>query len=203
MARVKYQKARKDYPAAGIKKGDSYYYARIKTGPRSSREIRSLTPIRQSQLTTSDYLSQAYALQERFEDLSVGIAELAEELNGIAEEARSLGEEQNEKFNNMPDSLQQGDTGQLLEERAAAMEAWADSLENAAGSAEEKATEFEENQRLWTAYDEELAEYEAKITRVDNDESDDEEPEEPEEERMEEDDVVQEILGEVDQPEIG
>ena len=44
MARVTRRKAAKDYPDAGINKGDLYYYAKIKTGPRTSRTLRSIKP---------------------------------------------------------------------------------------------------------------------------------------------------------------
>jgi hypothetical protein len=191
MARVKHQKARKDYPGAGIKKGDMYYYTRIKTGPYSSREIRQLKPIRPSQMTTSDFLSQFYGLQERLQDYSGGIADLAGELNDIASEARSIGEEEQGKYDNMPEPLQQGDTGQMIEERAQAMEAWAESLESAAGTAEEKASEFEENQKLWDEYD--------TASEPDN-VSEDGEPEEPDEERMDEDALVEEVKEEIEEP---
>lgn len=193
MPRVKYQKAMKDYPSAGIKKGDKYYYVRVKTGPRSSREMRSLTPFRPSQLTTSDFLSQAYALQERFQDLC-SIESLEIDLQDIADEARQLGEEQQEKYDNMPDGLQQGDTGQLLEERANAMSEWADSLEQAVSSAAEKANEFKKNQEAWDEWDE----AEQKAAEEGRDFADDE----PEEERMDEAEVVEEVKAEVDEPEI-
>jgi hypothetical protein len=194
MARVKFQKAMKDYPAAGIKKGQRYYYVRIKTGPRSSREMRSLTPFKQSQLTTSEYLSAAYALTERFDELS-DLATLESELESLASDARELGEEQQAKFDNMPDSLQQGDTGQLIEERANAMSEWADNLDQAASTASEKLAEFEENQEAWTHYDNEMSEYDA-------DDEDADEPDEPGEERMDEMEVVEEVKSEAGTPDI-
>jgi hypothetical protein len=193
MARVKYQKARKDYPAAGIKKGDMYYYARIKTGPRSSREIRQLKPIRQSQLTTSDFMSQFYGLQERLSDYDGGIADLSGFLEELAADARNLAEEEQAKYDNMPEPFQQGDTGQLIEERAQAMEAWADSLESAASTAGDKASEYEENGKAWDEFDTDLENY-------DPDEEDAEEPEEPDEERMDEADLIQDVLGEIEEP---
>lgn len=196
MARVKHQKAAKDYPGAGIKKGDMYYYAKIKTGPRSSRQIRQLTPIRPSQLTSSDFLSQFYGLQERLADYKGGIADLAGELNEIAEEARSLGEAEQEKFDNMPEPLQGGDTGQMIEERAQAMEAWADSLEAAASTAEDKAGEFEKNEEAWSQYDAAMGDYDPNSDHPDGTEA----PEEPDDERMDENDVVQEAMDEIEEP---
>lgn len=46
----------------------------------------------------------------------------ANDLESLAEQVREFGEEQQGKFDNMPEGLQQGDTGQLLEERASNME---------------------------------------------------------------------------------
>jgi hypothetical protein len=193
MARVKYQKAAKDYPAAGIKKGQMYYYTRIKTSAYSSRQIRQLTPIRPSQMTTSAFLSQYYSLQERLQDFNGGIADLSDFLNGLAEDARSLGEEEQEKYDNMPESLQGGDTGQMIEERAQAMEAWAESLEAAASTAEEKASEFDDNDQVWSDYDAAMGDYDPETK---------EEPAEPEEERMNEADLIQEVLGEIEEPSV-
>ena len=42
MARQTQRRARKDYPDHGISKGDLYWYAAIKTGPRSRRQHDSL-----------------------------------------------------------------------------------------------------------------------------------------------------------------
>lgn len=124
MARVHHRRANKDYPEAGIQKGEMYYYAKIKTGPYSSRTIRQKAPIKPSQLTSSEYLSRLYELQEQMN----GLDDL-EAAREIAESLRELGEEQREKFDNMPEGLQQGDTGQMLEERAEACESAADEIE--------------------------------------------------------------------------
>lgn len=194
MARVKYQKAAKDYPASGIKKGDMYYYVRIKTGPRSSRQMRQLTPFKPSQLTTSDYLSQAYALQERFNDLT-DLTTLEEDLNGLAEEARDLGQEQQDKYDNMPEGLQQGGTGELLEQRAQAMESWADSLEQAASSANEKLPEYEDNQKAW-------AEYKEAAERENDEDGEDGVVAEPDDPELDLDELVEEIKSEVEEPDL-
>lgn len=124
MAKVEHRKARKDYPGAGISKGDMYYFAQIKTGPRSSRTIRQKDPIKRSQLTTSEYLSTLYGLCEQTDDTND-----LEDFRTIAEDLRELGQEQRDKFDNMPEGLQQGDTGQMLEERAEACESAADEIE--------------------------------------------------------------------------
>ena len=194
MPRVKYVKARKDYPSSGIKKGDHYYIVSLKTGPRSSKTMRSLKPFKQSQLTTSEFMSRMYELQERLEDFDGEIADLNSFLTDLAEEARELGQEQQEKFNNMPESLQMGDTGQLLEERGDAMEAWADSLDQAASTAEDKASEFEEAQKEWD-------EYNAQLAKFDEDETGAvEAPTEPDSPLPEEEELIQEVLDEIEEP---
>jgi hypothetical protein len=141
MARVHHRKARKDYPEKGIKKGDMYYFAQIKTGPRSSRTIRQLEPIKQSQLTSSDFLSQLYGIEEGFDEI-VHDESAVEALNDAATTLRDLGQEQQDKFDNMPDGLQQGDTGQMLEERANNCEQWADEIEQIASNLESAITEI-------------------------------------------------------------
>lgn len=144
MARVHHRKAAKDYPQFGIAKGDMHYYVKIKTGPRSSREMRSKTPFKRSQLTQSDYLSQLYD----WEDSKAEISDM-ESAQEFADTIRALGEEQDEKFNNMPEGLQQGDSGQMIEARR-------DACEAAAGEIEEIISEWEDAKSTWES---EIEEY--------------------------------------------
>lgn len=141
MARVHHRKARKDYPEKGIKKGDMYYFAQIKTGPRSSLTIRQLTPIKQSQLTSSDFLSQLYGLEEGMDEI-VHDESAVEALTDLAQSLRDLGQEQQDKFDNMPEGFQQGDTGQLLEERVSNCDQWADEIDTIANDLESKIAEI-------------------------------------------------------------
>lgn len=126
MARVKHVKARKDYPQYGIAAGEMYYYTKIKTGPYTSRTLRQKTPFKRSQLTQSEYLSQLYDWEDRKDEVSS-----IDDAQQLADDIRALGEEQREKFDNMPEGLQQGDSGQMLEARADACEAAADEIEDA------------------------------------------------------------------------
>jgi hypothetical protein len=137
MPRVHHRKARKDYPAAGIKRGDMYYTWKIKLA-RGGMLFRQLTPPRPSQLTNSPFTGPLNDLQD---DLRACTD--ADGLRGIAESVRELGEEQQEKFDNMPEGLQQGDTGQLLEERAQGCESWADAIEQAADSLQSELDEID------------------------------------------------------------
>jgi hypothetical protein len=172
MARVQLRKAAKAYPAQGIEKGDQYYFAQIKTGPRSSRIIRSKSPIPRSQLTTSDFLSQLYSIED---NSFVGI-DGPDGLREVAETIRELGQEQQEKYDNMSDGLQQGDTGVMIEERANGMESWADNIDSAADELETELTEFDE--QIETARSEK-AEYDNAMAEYDEDDPDSVEPDEP------------------------
>jgi len=131
MPRVKQVKAAKDYPQFGIKKGDVHYYTKMKTGPRSSRELRQKTPFKRSQLTNSAFLSALYD----WEDSKAEIGS-HEDVSALADAIREIGEEERGKFDNMPEGLQQGDTGQMLEQRA-------DACDEAASELEDIATEWE------------------------------------------------------------
>jgi chromosome segregation ATPase len=130
MPRVTFvKKARKAIPNAGIEVGDSYYWWAFRYGGKHV----SKTPPRPSQLTQSDYLSQAYSLQEQVEDIEPGdLDTAADTLREVADELRSLGEEQEEKRSNMPDQLQDGEIGEKLSARNEACEEIAGELESAA-----------------------------------------------------------------------
>ncbi len=128
MPRVHHGKVRKAYKAFGLKKGDEAYWWTLKTGPYSSRKVYSKTPPKASQLTTSEFLSRFYELEERIADLKADDG-LAAEVESIASDFRDLGNEQEEKKDNMPDSLQNGPTGEMLEERKNKCEEIADELE--------------------------------------------------------------------------
>lgn len=140
MPRVKQVKAAKDYPQFGIKKGDLHYYTKMKTGPRSSRELRQIKPFKRSQLTNSAFLGALYDWQDSKADVGSH-----EDVTALAERIREIGEEENSKLENMPDGLKEGDTGQLLQSRYDACEAAADELETIASDWE---TAFDEHEEL-------------------------------------------------------
>lgn len=156
MARPKQVTAAKDHPQFGIKKGDVHWYVKIKTGPRTSREMRQKTPFKRSQLTQSEFLSALYDWEDSKADVGSH-----EDVQGLADTIREIGENERSKFDNMPEGLQQGDTGQLLEQRADACETAASELEEIASEWE---TALEEHTGLmseWETYQDELASYEA------------------------------------------
>lgn len=132
MPRVTYHKARRDYPESGIVKGDMYYNARIKTGPASGYTIRSKEPIPASRLTRSSFKSAWLGAQEEWERSDMG----ADAIRAAAETIREVGQEAQGSFDNMPEGLQQGDTGQMLENRASEAERIADDLDSLADDLE-------------------------------------------------------------------
>lgn len=137
MPKVRTVKAAKDYPNLGIAKGDMCYVWKVRTSNAGGREFRSKTYPRPSQLNFG-FTGQLGDIEQDMEN-----AEDLEALRGFAETLRELGEEQQEKFNNMPEGLQQGDTGQLLEERANGLSEWADAIEEACDEAQSKIDEID------------------------------------------------------------
>jgi hypothetical protein len=90
--------------------------------------------------------------------LDMGNCSDIEELRGFIDTIRELGEEQGEKFDNMPEGLQQGDTGQLLEERRDGCESWAGEIESACDAYDERVTEIDNMTIEELDLDEETAE---------------------------------------------
>lgn len=127
MARPVQRKANKDYPQNGIKKGDTYWYVKLKL-QRGGIVKRSLTPFKRSQLTTSEFQSALYD----WEDEKDGLGDM-DNAQSLADTIREIGEEQQGKFDNMPEGLQQGDTGQMIEQRAQACEQAASDIEEIIG----------------------------------------------------------------------
>jgi uncharacterized protein YukE len=194
VARIQERKAAKDYPANGIKKGDKYFYVKIKTGPYSSRTIRSLKCPKRYELTTSDFYSTLW----RIEDEGFDGVEDGGSLRDVAEEVRELGGEQQEKFDNMPDGLQQGDTGQLVEERANQCEEWADAIEQAAQALEEALEQLDASAQAWIDYNKAVAEFEEAGGEGDEpDEPDASLPDNIEGTSLTDDDAVQEARNEI------
>lgn len=123
MARAQQRTARKDYPDDGIRKGETYWTWKLRHGPvRRSKE----KPLPE-QLTGSEYLQQWYPLNRQVQEFEGS----ADDLEGLASEARELGEGQQESLDAMPEGLQEGSTGELLQERIEECNELADTLEAA------------------------------------------------------------------------
>lgn len=103
--------AARDYPEHGIQKGESYYWWKFRYGGKHM----SKTFPKQSQLTQSSYLSSIYELRERefdggFDDAESFLDEIKGDLEQIRDDCQG-------NLDNMPEGLQQGSTGELLQER--------------------------------------------------------------------------------------
>ena len=109
----KVEHAQKDYPNNGIKKGDTYYWWAFRHGGK----YFSLTPPKPSQLTQSEFLGSIYGIQETIESLTTEDDDIQSQIDDIVSELETLRDEQEEKKSNMPDSLQESPTAELLQER--------------------------------------------------------------------------------------
>jgi hypothetical protein len=121
------KKARKDYPEAGIAKGDSYYWWEFMKGPK----VKSKIYPQPWQLTQSPFLKEFYQLQNNHEVFSCDwtmddLDELSDALDDLKTKIDELIDWQQESLDNMPESLQESPTGQLLQERIDELESWND-----------------------------------------------------------------------------
>ena len=99
-----------------IHKGDSYWTWAFMNVP----QMYSRSAPRPSQLTQSEFMSQYYSIQEEVEDWELEDRDedaLQEFIDCIKGELEDLRDETEERLYNMPESLQESDTGQLLQER--------------------------------------------------------------------------------------
>jgi hypothetical protein len=123
-----------------IEVGSSYRWWKFRHGGRHVRCSDSKCAPRPSDLTQSEFYSTLYDLKDQLgtalDDFRAGgdPSDLSSTLTDIAGELRTLGEECQEKLDNMPEGLQQGDTGQLLQTRAEECDGKADELESAAST---------------------------------------------------------------------
>ena len=129
MPKVSTQKAAKDYPDQGIKKGEMYYSWSFRYGG----SYKSKTYPRLSQLTQSK-LSGAYSAQEAMED-AIGaatcISDITDAIDQCVSDINDVAQEYRDSKDNMPEGLQEGPTGQECEEKADALEEYASELESA------------------------------------------------------------------------
>lgn len=134
------KKSRKPVPQLDLPAGSEYYWWGLMQGSRGVKRFSKTYPTR-SQLTQSEFLGRLYDLEDQLADI-----ENPDDLDCIIEEIRSLGEEQQEKADNQPENLHGSSGHELLENRASAMEAWADELDGV--EAPEEPTEDEINDEM-------------------------------------------------------
>ena len=135
MARVTtVKKAQKDYPNAGIKKGDQYYWWKFRYGGKHMSKVYP----KPSQLTGSSFLSSIYGALESIENLKADASaeDIAADLRQASEEIQEQADETERNFSNMPYGLQQGDTGQMMEQRVSDAGELASSFESLADEAD-------------------------------------------------------------------
>lgn len=132
MPRVKSQVAAKDYPNAGIKKGEKYYSWKFRYGGA----YKSKTPPRPSQLTQSK-MSAAYAASESLEDTIQSAAspeEIKDALTQAAEEINAVADDYQDGMDNM--AVQGGSIYEESEQKVSDLQDWASSLEQSASDIE-------------------------------------------------------------------
>lgn len=130
MPRVRSQKAAKDYPTHGIMKGQTYYKWKFFKGPA----MMSATFPRRAQLTRSHFLSTIYDIEDRsipgLRDSHYRDPDgLKGDLETIKDELQELADDAENSLYNMPESLQQGPTGELLQGRVDGVQEMIDSLD--------------------------------------------------------------------------
>jgi hypothetical protein len=114
---------------AEIKAGDPYKWIKFRFG---GRKVRCGTcKFKDSDLTQSEFLSQVYDLNDRITGLSDldNLDDLQAEVEDLVEGYEALADECYEKKENMPEGLQEGEVGQLLEERSDGCREVADNLQ--------------------------------------------------------------------------
>lgn len=133
MATLTRQRARKEYQCSKcavvpISPGEEYYRFKLTRFSQVDYRCMAHKPTRQEQ-TTSDFMSQLYDIEDAiaaFDATAIDRDFTIEEITGDLEQLR---DEQEEKRYNMPDSLQEAPTGEMLQERYDAVQEMIDELE--------------------------------------------------------------------------
>jgi hypothetical protein len=125
MTKIHFVKAAaKAYPAAGVEKGEPYYWWKHF---RQGKKVSKTRP-KGSQVASSEYERSVLALVEGLEAWEGAWVE--SDRDDLVRELEEIRDQEQEKYDNMPEGFQQGDTGVLLEERVAAVDEWVSELEN-------------------------------------------------------------------------
>lgn len=120
------KKARKANKAAGIKKGESYYWWQFAFSQKQCSKTR---PRRSQYMTRSETLGQIYDLEDQINDMTVGSVD-SSCLDDIKSEIENLRDEVEEKRSNMPEQLQDSGSGEILQQYYDGLDSWLDALES-------------------------------------------------------------------------
>jgi|ERR1035437_176851 hypothetical protein len=112
-----------------VKKDESYYWWQF---PYQEKRISKTQPSR-SQLTQSSFYSTLWDVEDRIGAMSIISYGTGEDFKNVVDEIvadlTSLKEEIESSLENMPEGLQSGSTGELLQERINALESYIGELE--------------------------------------------------------------------------
>lgn len=123
----KINNARKADPAYGIEVGDTYYYWTFRYGGKR----KSKTYPSRSQLTQSAFKQQMYEIEDRIGSIQAdSFEDLAVQRDDLVGELESLRDECQDSLDNIPEQLQEGASGQLLQERIDGLESAINELES-------------------------------------------------------------------------
>ena len=106
-----------------IKKGESYYWWKFRRGPK---QFSTRYP-RPSQLTQSPFWSQLFAIQEGLPNDPDSVEDA---ISQLVDDLASLRDETQEKVDNVPDSLTDSPTAELLRDRVEALDEAINTIES-------------------------------------------------------------------------
>lgn len=127
MARAHFVKRARKCPrrGSGIYKGDSYWWWKFKRLPRQLSKVR---PSR-SQLTRSPFLAAIYQLEDGLSSIS-SLQEAEDYLANMKEQIEQLKTECEESLENLPESLRECNSGEILQARIECLGEWLSNLES-------------------------------------------------------------------------
>jgi len=154
MSTLKRQKARKVYFCSNsvcgspIQVGDEYYRF-SKTRFQKLRPLCLACKPTRSQMTSSDFMATLYGIEDDMAALTIeAIKEDAQNvIDSIKGQLEELRDETEEKRDNMPESLQDAPTGELLQGRYDSVEEMIGELEDIDLEIDEELTEEEKQER--------------------------------------------------------
>ena len=99
------KKARRDYPAFGIVKGESYWWWKFMHGGKGGPRIMSKTEPRGSQLVNSPFLRRILEIRESLGDRPPSVWEAIAQKNQAVGRLKALLGQESQKWRNLPESL--------------------------------------------------------------------------------------------------